>query len=189
LKPWDPETAEACIEALAKEYKVRLGEGTAAEMVRRLACCIPHHVQMFFSHVHERCVRRGRLEFFKDEVEDIYRDEMLSIRGHAELTHYEERLRLVLGDTEYALALEMLTEAAVSRVLSRDALAAFRKLYGDDGFDAAQAQRTVLHVLEHDGYVHREPGGQGYSFVSHLLRDWWEKRYKEFFTPVLERGV
>lgn len=189
LKPWDPKTAEQCIEALANEYQVNLGEGAAAEMVRRLACCIPHHVQMFFAHVYERCVRRGRMEFFKDEVEDVYRDEMLSIRGHAELTHYEERLKSVLGDAEYRLALEMLTEAAVNRVLSREAMAAFRDLYGTGGFDAMEAQRTVLNVLEHDGYLQHDPDGQGYSFVSHLLRDWWEKRYKEFFTPVLERGV
>jgi hypothetical protein len=187
LKPWDEAAAVGCIEALANEYGVTLKNDAAAEMARWLGCCIPHHVQMFFSHVYERCVRRKRMEFFADEVADIYKDEMLSIRGHAELTHYEERLKLVLGQDAFPLALEMLTEAAVTGRLDQKALSALRESYAPGTGNVADAQVEILRVLEHDGYL--QSGDDGYRFVSHLLRDWWRKRYGGFHTPVLERGV
>ena len=31
------------------------------------------------------------------EIAGVYQNEMLGTRGHAELTHYEERLKMVLG--------------------------------------------------------------------------------------------
>ena len=43
---------------------------------------------------------------------------MLSIHGHAELTHYEERLKLVLGEEIFPMALELLTETAVAGQLT-----------------------------------------------------------------------
>lgn len=187
LKPWNEETAITCLEALANEYGLKLEEGTAAAMSRRLGCCIPHHVQMFFTQVYERCRRRKRMEFFADEVNDVYESEMLGIRGHAELTHYEERLKLVLGPEIFPLALEILTETAVSRCLSKETLLALQRFYEFKERTVKDAQEEILRVLEHDGYVKKEP--EGYSFVSHLLRDWWEKRYGHFHVPVLERVV
>lgn len=187
LKPWDESTAIACIEALANEYGVHLKEGAASAMVKRLNCCIPHHVQMFFSHVYDRCKRRGRMEFFADEVNDIYESEMLGIRGHAELTHYEERLKMVLGLEVFSLALEILTETAVTGCLTRKALLELQKSYEFELINAKDAQEEILRVLEHDGYL--KLGKTGYVFESHLLQDWWKKRYGFFFVPVLERGI
>ena len=47
------------------------------------------------------------------DVEEIYNSEMLGVRGHVELTHYEERLEKVLGMELSSFAFDMLTEAAV----------------------------------------------------------------------------
>jgi hypothetical protein len=161
--------------------------GAKDAIVRRLGCCIPHHIQMFFTQVYERCIRRERMEFYADEVNDIYETEMLGIRGHAELTHYEERLRIVLGTEIFPLALEMLTETAVAGRLSKESLLELRKGYTLKERTVQDAQEEIIKVLEHDGYIRRE--GQSYIFESHLLRDWWKKRYGLFHIPVLERGV
>jgi len=188
LKPWDEKTAVECLNALAVEYGVHFHEGAAAEMFQRLGCGIPHHVQMFFTNVYERCKRRGRMEFYRDEVDEAYRFDMLSVRGHAELTHYEERLKLVLGVDRFPLALEMLSEAATEGTLSKRALAALEDLYiFQGGITTSQVEREILQVLEHDGYLQQTD--QGYAFVSKLVRDWWKKRYEAFYTPILERGV
>ena len=69
------------------------------------------------------------MDFYPDEVNDIYETEMLGIRGHAELTHYEERLKLVLGPEIFPFALEILTETAVTGALTPPALAALQKGY------------------------------------------------------------
>lgn len=122
LKPWDIATAAECLQALAAEYGIIFKKDADTEMAKRLGCCIPHHVQMFFTHVHDHCIRRGRMEFFPDDVNDIYENEMLGVRGHAELTHYEERLKLVLGPEAFPLALEMLSETAVTGCLTRHSL-------------------------------------------------------------------
>ena len=187
LKPWNDPTAIGCLQALAAEYGIQFKNDADAAMVRRLGCCIPHHVQMFFTHVYDRCKRRGRMEFYPDEVNDIYESEMLGIRGHAELTHYEERLKIVLGPELFTLALEMLTEAAVTGCLTRESLAALQKGCEFGERNVQDASEEILRVLEHDGYI--KAGKGGFLFESYLLRDWWKKRYEYFHVPVLERGI
>lgn len=185
LKPWDKATAMGCLEALAEQYGVTFDEGAAARIVHLLKCCIPHHVQMFFTRVYERCRRRENMMVTAEDVQATYETEMLSVRGHAELTHYEERLEMVLTREHCILALEMLTEAAVVGDLSPDALAALRKCSDLDAEAAIEAQREILNILQHDGYLEQREGL--FVFESHLLRDWWQRRYGAFYQPALQR--
>lgn len=187
LKPWDEKAAIGCLQALSNEYGIHFKDNAEAALANRLGCCIPHHVQMFFTHVYDRCKRRGRMEFYPDEVNDIYENEMLGIRGHAELTHYEDRLKLVLGPEIFPLALEILTETAVTGCLVREALAAIQKSYEFTGTSVREAVEEILRVLEHDGYL--KAITEGYKFESRLLQDWWKKRYGYFHVPVIERGI
>lgn len=187
LKPWDEDTAIGCINALANEYGVQLQDGVSEKMVAKLECCIPHHVQMFFSHIYDRCKRKGKMECSVKDVGEVYEKEMLGVRGHAELTHYEERLEMVLGKELFTLAIDMLTEAAVTGCLAKEAIAALQKEYALEEVDIVEAQKEVIWVLEHDGYIRQSK--EGYVFVSKLLKDWWKNRHGAFFTPVLERRV
>ena len=186
LKPWDEQTSVECLHALANAYDIQLKEGAAARMFERLGCGIPHHVQRFFSHVRDHCARTDWPEVTADEVDDVYEREMLSVRGHAELSHYEERLRMILDGQEHTLALEILTEAAVAGRLTRGALSALGTQYADLERPVVEAQRDILQLLEHDGYLKRAK--TDYVFVSKLLRDWWGRRYGHFHTMVSERG-
>jgi len=187
LPPWDKPTAVGCLEALGNQYKIQLGDGAAEAIAERLGCCIPHHVQMFFAHIHDRCVRRNRMEFAAGEVHEIYNTEMLSVRGHAELTHYEDRLKLVLGEEIFTLAIEMLTEAAVSGNLSAEAYYSLQKDYAFAKRTTKEVQEEIIRVLEHDGYLKQVDGA--YVFISRLLKDWWKARHGFGFTPVGQREL
>ena len=176
LKPWDRETATACLGALGETYGLDLPHAVRQDMCRRLRCQIPHHVQRFFDLLHEDLRRAGRRTASLEDVERVYDHEMLGIRGQMDLQHYEGRLRMVLGDEGYRTALEMLTEAAVNDGRLRgDAIDRHREsLAAEAGADPLPVE-DVLHVLEHDGYLARQ--GDGYRFVSGLLEDWWRVRY------------
>ncbi len=176
LKPWDRETAMACLGALGETYGLDLPHAVRQDMCRRLRCQIPHHVQRFFDVLHEDLRRAGRRAASLEDVERMYDHEMLGIRGQMDLEHYEGRLRMVLGDEGYRAALEMLTEAAVNDGRLRDdAIERHREsLAAEAGADPLPVE-DVLHVLEHDGYLARQ--GDGYRFVSGLLEDWWRVRY------------
>ena len=176
LKPWDRETAMACLGALGETYGLDLPHAVRRDMCRRLRCQIPHHVQRFFDVLHEDLRRAGRRAASLEDVERVYDHEMLGIRGQMDLEHYESRLRMVLGDEGYRAALEMLTEAAVNDGRLRgDAIDRHRgSLAAEAGADPLPVE-DVLHVLEHDGYLARQ--GDGYRFVSGLLEDWWRVRY------------
>lgn len=187
LKPWDKDTAIGCIRALANEYSMTLKDGVMEEMVKLLGCYIPHHVQMFFSRIYDRCKRKSKMECSIQDVVEVYEKEMLGVRGHAELTHYEERLEMVLGKELFTLAVDMLTEAAVEGCLTNEAIAALRKEYTLEEVDIIEAQKEVTWVLEHDGYIRKSK--KGYVFVSKLLKDWWKSRLGSGFIPVLKRGV
>jgi len=187
LDPWDEETGEGCLLALGKEYGIEFDEGVTEDMIERLGCCIPHHVQMFFSNVYSRCVKRENMRCTIADIENMYTRDMLGVRGHVELIHYEERLEKILDKELLKLALDMLTEAAVTACLTKEAIRAFQGEYELDGRDVVEGQKEILWVLEHDGYL--EKRAEGYVFVSKLLRDWWKNRHEAFFTPILERGA
>lgn len=189
LKPWDGETAEACLGALAEAYGLDLPAIVRSDMCRRLRCPIPHHVQLFFDCLHEYLRRADRSGATLDDVERAYREDMLGARGHMSLDHYETRLKSTLGTHGYRIALGLLTEAAVGGGLLRDdAVGLYR-----EHFEARNAEASgdvinvegVLRQLEHDGYL--EQGDESFRFVSGLLEDWWDARHGRYFVPIAQR--
>ena len=185
LKAWDEETAIGCLEALANQYGVNYKEGATDKMVELLGCCIPHYVQMFFTHTRERCEQSGDMACSVEDVVSVYNEDVLGVRGDVIFSHYEERLKQVLDEEKLPLALEMVTEATVGGVLSREAIKAFQEYYTFGDRNAGEVEKEILWVLEHDGYLKAE--GDGYMFVSNVLHDWWDRRYGRSYTPVLQR--
>ena len=186
LKPWTEKTAIDCLDALARNYRLELPEEVTRAMCDHLRCCVPHHVQQFFDHLHQHLRSAKRNLATVDDVRHVYEQDLLSVRGHLELRHYEERLNTVLGPNLYTFALDLLTEAAVNdgyltkenTQLHRQALASSADTSNDTFVD-------VVFALEHDGYL--EPYSDGYRFVSKLLQDWWRARHGQFFTPIAKR--
>ena len=68
----------------------------------------------FFDNLHTVLRRAGRCRASLEDVERVYTGEMLGPGGQLNLEHYEGRLRMVLGDDDYPIAIELLTEAAVN---------------------------------------------------------------------------
>ena len=172
LKPWDGETASNCLAALAENYSLNLSSEVRQEMCKCLQWMVPHHVQQFFDYLHEDLRRVNRNTASIQDVRDVYSNDMLGIRGHADLDHYEERLKTVLGPDLYRIALNLLTEAAIHTEGQLNDVVIKQYL---KGFPSANGVETVLHVLEHDGYLKRTD--DGYRFLSGLLKDWWYRRH------------
>ena len=156
-------------------------------MCHRLRSCIPHHVQQIFAYVHDHLRRTGRVEATLEDIEQVYSDTMLSVRGQTDLDHYETRLKVILDREAYTCALAVLTEAAVAEgALDRETIS----LYADGESEVGgspEMVENVLYVLEHDGYLSRS--GDGYRFVSGLIEDWWRARHGQFFIPIAERRL
>jgi hypothetical protein len=157
-------------------------------MVQLLGYCIPHHVQLFFDNVHTGCRLQKTRGVSMKLVEDIYGTRMIGIRGHADLSHMEERLRMVLGREMNALALELLTESAVVGRLTYGAAETISTGYIFEDRSTPEALREILEILEHDGYLIGGPD-KGFKFRSNLLRDWWRARFGSVYVPLSERKV
>ena len=184
LRPWPHDVAVECLVALARGYGVCLPHEIRREMCRRLRCSVPHHVQLFFRHLYEHLVRDQRNEATLDDVELVYERDLLSVRGQASLVHYEERLRMVLGDKGYTEALSLLSEAVVNGGLLTHRII---ELYRGEAVETCEEDSvaTALYVLQHDGYLEESEGG--YAFVSGLLEDWWRARHGQSFTSITNR--
>ena len=101
-----------------------------------------------------------------------------------DLEHYESRLRLVLGDKDYLVALGILTEAAVNDgQLNSGAINQYYEYFQAEANPVSI--KDILSVLEHDGYLARQ--GANYRFVSGLLEDWWRARHGRHFVPIARR--
>lgn len=186
VRPWDEGTSVACLGELAASYGLQIPEHVRQQMFRRLRCGIPHHVQQFFDKVHEHLRRKDRREATLSDVDSVYSEDMLGVRGQVHLEHYQSWLRMILGDAGYEVALELLTQAAVSDGRLSDAAIgryqAYRSVLSEESDNQV---RDVLHVLEHDGYLARR--GDRYHFVSGLVEDWWRARNARGFIPFGER--
>ena len=186
LRPWNEETSVACLGELAASYGLQIPDRVRHEMLRRLRCGIPHHVQQFFDKLHEYLRRGHRHAAVVDDIERVYSEDMLGVRGQVHLEHYQSRLRMILGDDGYEVALELLTEAAVSDGrLSDRSIARYETYRSVLSDESAGRVREVLHVLEHDGYLTRRD--DHYHFVSGLVEDWWRARNARGFIPFAKR--
>ncbi|MEI6756588.1 MAG: ATP-binding protein [Chlorobium sp.] len=185
LRPWDDETAIGCLSALGQQYGVEFQNRAEEAMVRKLGYCIPHHVQLFFSHLLDRCERRGEMRFSADDVDDLYEHEMLGIRGHAELAHYQERLELFFSKEQLPLVLAILTETAIAGKLEMPVLRLLQREYARKEVDSDEETMEILRVLEHDGYLRKS--GEEYRYESNLLKEWWKKAHSGFYVPLKER--
>ena len=186
LRPWSEETVIACLGELAESYGLRIPERVRQEMFRRLRCGIPHHVQQFFDKLHEHLRRDHRRDASVEDIDEVYSRDMLGVRGQVHLEHYQSRLRMILGGEGYEVALELLTEAAVSDGRLTDGSIQEYETYRSVLSEGSAAQiRDVLHVLEHDGYLVRRD--DGYHFVSGLVEDWWRARNARGFVPFSQR--
>ena len=189
LRPWDEEIAVSCLFELAGTYEIDLSREISLGMCRRLRCCVPHHVQMYFDKLLQHLRRAGRCVASDADAESVYRDEMLSVRGQLDLQHYENRLLTVLGTTGYPVAMEILTETAVNDLLSHEAVDSYRHRFPTGLHEVEPGVPTienVLHVLVHDGYLERRE--RGYRFTSGLLEDWWRHRWAGGFRPAAGTG-
>ena len=188
LRPWAEQTALDCLAALAENCGLQLPLPVRQDMCRRLRCLIPHHVQQFLDSLDEDLRLADRRDATTADVERVYTNEMLGVRGQADLDHYEHRLKLVLGPEGYRDALDLLTEAAVhDGVLRADAIARYAEYFRARATADPVPLDDMLRVLEHDGYI--EPHGQDYRFVSGLLEDWWRARHGRYFLPIEQRPI
>jgi hypothetical protein len=187
LEPWAPATAIGCLQALAQNYGMQFRDGAPERAVERLGSCIPHHVQMYFGHIHEACKKNGNSTCSVEDVDRVYDERMLSARGHAELSTFEERLKMMVGRSTLPFVLDLLTETATAGQLTSEAIAVIQRDHDLTGRGATDTTREVLGILEHDGYLQAVPNG--FTFESKLLRDWWSRRFGALYTPVHERGT
>lgn len=175
IRPWSIETAKQCLLALAKGQGLPLPEAAAAHMVERLGSPIPHHVQMFFDHVnHTYVVDEYAGDVTVELIDKVYGDTMTGLRGHPELSHMEERLRLVLSPRQFQIALELLTEAATVGGINAATALTICTCAGVTN-DIRRTMNDVLTILIHDGYLRNVD--DHYTFESRLLQDWWCRRF------------
>jgi len=187
VDPWDRETAAGCLQALADNYGVIFREGVKERMIERIGSPIPHHVQMFFNYIYMDCKKRGDMHCTEEDAEQVYNSRMLSTRGHAELSTYEERLKSVLSSEALPLALELLTEAAVVGTLTPEASMILSRDFSFEEKDPKDALREIIGILEHDGYLAKEKAE--HVFVSTLVRDWWKARFDFKYVPAKKRKL
>ena len=187
LKAWSEQTAVECLKELAGTYGLQVPDMVLREACSRMRSCVPHHVQQFFSLLHERLDWMGRTEADAEDGRRVYEEDLLGVPGQAHLEHYETRLRLVLGDTEYRTALALLTEAASSDGrLSHAAVSEYLQPPAAATGPALASVEEVLYLLQHDGYLAMD-GDAGYRFTSGLLEDWWRARHARHFVPIAQR--
>ena len=187
LPPWSGEAAKGCLEALSNQYEIPFQPEAISLIIEKLGYLIPHHVQLFFDNIYTDWKRRRYQEVTPEHIDEVYNTQMLSIKGHAELSHMEERLKMAFGLEIYPVALEILTETAVKGYLESEAAMSICRGIEEFGRDPKATLREILEILQHDGYLEQE--GDRFIFISHLLRDWWKRRFAFEYTPVLERRV
>ena len=182
LGPWEHSAALAYLRDRARRNGMHFAPGAAERLLALLGCCIPHHVATFMRFLRADADRRDERTCGLTDVDRVYREKMLSVHGHMELATYENRLDRVVSQELRGVALELLTEAAMTGRLTPRAALAILENHGRTGPEARESLRFLLGVFDHDGYL--RASGDAFVFVSNLLRDWWRHRFGFGYTPV-----
>ena len=185
LGPWDSETCVECFSLLAESYAFSIEDGVAEAVYNALGIGIPHQVQSFFAHLREFAIMHDRDNVTVKDINDVYRDLLLGPSGQNDLVHYETRLKDVLDDQSYTIAMVILAEAAVNGVFAPVARRSLERMYSKLLDDAAGCIADVLEILVHDGYL--ETDEEGHRFASRLLKDWWSARYSDHHISIQQR--
>lgn len=188
LPPWSPSVAMDALVALASAASIVVAPDACEEVVERLGSCIPYHVQLFFSQIEEDARRRRATNVSRLDVQRVYTTRMLAGHAHPELAHMEERLRWMVPHEAHALAIDLLSEAALVGFLTVESAQRLARDLLPEGASTDPILQELFAMLEHDGYLERGPDGHR-RFVSKLLRDWWKARHGEFFVPASRREV
>ena len=105
---------------------------------------------------------QGRERVTVEDVEEVYRTELLGPSGQNDLIHYETRLQEGLEEESYPIAMQILAEAATQEVFTPEARRCLERLYSAVVADAATRITDALDVLVHDGYL--EADADSYHF-------------------------
>lgn len=178
MLPWDRQTAIRCLQALARYRKIWFESGADARVVELLGVATPYHLQLFFERLDD-CVRRrneARPVIFPEDVDTVYRTQMLGPKCRNALVHYDARLKHIFSPKGEQFARTVLTQIAVEESIS---LATALRLAPEHCPEFGTADRNlVIQVLEHDGYLSSiEANSRSCRFASNYLRDWWCQRY------------
>lgn len=182
LGPWDRATGIQCFNRLAESNRLSVEDGVAEAVCESLGLGIPHHIQSFFARLRDFIAIKGQDRVRVEDVEAVYRTELLGPSGQSALAHYETRLEEALGEETHTIAMRILAEAATQDVFTP---AARQRLQLDCARLMKNAKDRIaeaIEVLEHDGYL--GVADDGHRFLSHLLRDWWAIRYRDHHVPL-----
>lgn len=185
LGPWNRDTCIRCFEHLANSSEVSIQNGVAEAVYEALGIGIPHHIQSFFRRLYDFARRYQLDQITVENVNTVYRTELLGPAGRIDLGHYRSRLKDALPEASYTIAETILAEAAIQGVFTSEARATIEEEYGRIVNNAQERITEVLDILKHDGYLILENDGYRYSFQ--LLRDWWAISFKENYIPLGER--
>jgi hypothetical protein len=182
LDGWERTTARKCLDLLATTSGLKWQDDVPEKMLDYLGAYIPHHVQMFFGLLYAALSKQEKTKPCVEDVDVVYKNSMLSARGHAELADYEERLLRVLPKETIPLALDILTEAAMTGLLKTEPSRLIAERF--ELPEMNKALREVMDLLEHDGYILWNEDSNGWKFSSRLVRDWWKRRFSQSYQPV-----
>ena len=185
LSPWSRDASVECFNRLANSHGLRVEEGVASAVYEALGIGIPHHVQSFFARLWEFAKMQNRDLVTIEDVDKVYRTELLGPSGQNDLVHYETRLKEGLENESYPIAMEILAEAATQEVFKPGARRCLERLYATVIHDVPRRIEDVLEVLLHDGYI--ESSKDGHRFPSRLLKDRWAARFRDHYTPLKNR--
>lgn len=176
IDAWDEATSVAAAEALARATDLTLDAGAALAVHDHLGLGVPYHVQLFMDELRRDADHRGRRTVTAGDVARVYTGPFLVSAIRAHMLHLESRLTNVLEGDALRLALDLLTQTAVTGVLTPvDGALLADDLVEDQG-QRASTLREVLEILEHDAYLARD--ADGWRYRSRVVKDWWKQGHE-----------
>ena len=168
LDSWDRSTAADFLVELGRNRNFELDSRAIFQILNLLQDPVPFHVQLFFFAVRDVC-KRDPSRVSPELIDRCFAERLAGASGTAHLDHYVTRLEVALGEREYELVHQVLSQACRGR--DGTTIEGFTDLIQQD----ERTFRAVLRDLEADGYLIRE--ADQLAFRSNLLREWWRRHH------------
>jgi len=170
---WRDDTAIGCLCALANYKNLAYEPSAESILVEQLRYCVPNHVQILSTELHDQCQRRNSDLITHSDVESTLKNLWSGHKGKQELNRYIKHLQQIFEPDDFELAERILTETARNDMLSDTVFDAFCR---QAAIVSNSRVEMVKDCLIDEFYLEKIPGG--YRFVMPLLHQLWQKHYK-----------
>jgi uncharacterized protein len=167
FKPFSTKESKELIDMIMKGSEYKINGKTNKYLIEQVEWLIPFHIQIILDEAYKFCFENKSFVFTKKVIDEAIK---LALNNKNYFQHWNTRLKKVLKGNDYKFANDLLNKLSNSENIETNDVINIAEKYKVSG-----SYKSIIYVLEYDGYINNKNELKIYKFNSPILKLWWNK--------------